>query len=164
MCSGHRFGHEAMLMIDINLIKPQKKKNTKITPVFLGIDIRAINVKAVLITIVGCYIGQFAISWFLGNRVEGYRAESTSLQKTFDDLKKELTGKTDLEKKLDEFNKKIQELKQREVEVNDALSKSSNPYKLLEDLARSMPEDLWFSKIQITSENEIRFEGSCSFL
>ena len=160
MYSCYRFGHEGVFMIDINLIRPQKQKSTQTMPVLFGIDVRAIKVKVLVITIVGCYVGRILFSWLLAIRIEGFKEESVTLEKTLSGLRKELSSTKHLETKLNEFNKKIKELKQRETEVNSVLSKKTNPYKLLENVAREMPEDLWFSKIQITSKHEILFEGT----
>ncbi len=145
-------------MIDINLIKTKKRKSAK-KFAFFGIDIRAVNIKAVLITIIGCYIVDYFFSMLLEKRIKGIQEDSVVLEKTLNKLKKELVVNIDFKKELDEFNKKFQELQQRETEVNGLLSARSNPYKILENMAREMPEDLWFKKLQITSKNSIRFDG-----
>ena len=143
-------------MIEINLIG--KKKSFEL-PTVLGINLNAINFNVLVIA----YLSTMAPDWLMTpyfqewekNIGDKIKVKQTTLSK----LKTEIKRNGNLEEQLDAFNKQIDKLKQRSVQVESIIGQKTNPQKLLERVARSIPEDLWFTVIEISSEDEVTFEG-----
>jgi hypothetical protein len=146
-------------MIEINLIK--KKKAFEL-PAVLGIDFNQINYRILVIA----YLVTLCPDWLLKPKfaelqkvvTDQLKTEQTKLSK----MKKEIGKNSNLEEQLDAFNKQIDKLKERSVQVEKIINSKTNPNKLLERIARSMPEDLWFTEIDISTENEILIKGQSS--
>ena len=50
-------------------------------------------------------------------------------------------------------------MQSRSTQVDEILKTRTNPKKILEKVARSIPEDVWFVKMGINDKNEITVEG-----
>jgi type IV pilus assembly protein PilN len=143
-------------MIEINLIK---KKATFELPTVLGINFNQINYKILFIA----YLATLCPQWFLLpelTNIEKTIKESIAVkQKKLNKLKEEIGKSNNLEDQLDAFNRQIEKLKQRSIQVENIINSKTNPNKLLERVARSIPEDLWFTKLEITTKSEITIKG-----
>ena len=74
-------------------------------------------------------------------------------------LRATISKSVNLEQKLEAFNEQIERLKQRSIQVEKIINEKTNPLKLLEKVARSIPEDMWLVHLKITEENKITFAG-----
>ncbi len=77
----------------------------------------------------------------------------------FQNLKKDIGKNSNIEEQLEAFNRQIEKLKERSVQVEKIIDEKTNPLRLLERIARSIPEDLWLSFLEITEEKEISLSG-----
>lgn len=143
-------------MIEINLLG--KKKAFEL-PTVLGMNLNHINFNVLIIA----YISTHLPDWFMKphfDEIEKGIADQLAVkQKQLSKLKKEIKKNGNLEDQLDAFNKQIEKLKQRSVQVEKIIGEKTNPQKLLERVARAVPEDLWLTNLEINDKNEIAFEG-----
>ncbi|MBT7608527.1 MAG: hypothetical protein HN576_02145 [Bacteriovoracaceae bacterium] len=143
-------------MIEINLIK---KKAAFEIPIILGMNLNLINYKILIIA----YICTFTPEWFLKpelNIIEkDLKIKIAVKQKRLAKLKAEVGKNTNLEDQLDAFNRQIEKLKERSIQVENIINSKTNPSKLLERIARAMPEELWLTQIEINERSEIKISG-----
>lgn len=130
-------------MIEINLAK----KKTKIQ--FAGVDLS----KLPYIKIALAFLIQFLLPGMFKESNQKELKETnekiSEINKEIDKIKAEERRLADLKEQIDAFKAKTKQLEERSIQVEKILQIKTNPNKLLEKLARSMPEDLWVTKIQI---------------
>jgi Tfp pilus assembly protein PilN len=143
-------------MIEINLI--QQKKPFRL-PVVLGIDLAAINIKAVIFVFVLYKVsyGYLAAEWKQQYKSEEIQVKK--LQKQLQNLKKETRGNESIKAMLDAFDKQVDNLKQRTSQVEKVINMKNNPKMLLERLARDVPKDVWFESVKLLADSKISING-----
>ena len=146
-------------MIEINLVEEKKKFKA---PTVAGMDLSQINLKMVIIAIL---INQTP-DWFLkdhfANDIKQVKEEVNKLDAEARNLSKDLKGNENIKQKLAAFNRQIQKLKQRSTQVDKIIKEKTNPKKLLEKIARSTPDDLWFDELKITQQRDVVIKGGAS--
>jgi Tfp pilus assembly protein PilN len=143
-------------MIKVNLL--ERKAPFKM-PVVLGIDFAALNIKAMIFVA----ILSFTPDWFVypmwETEFKKITTELQSLRKQYNKLKKELKGNKDIKERLEAFNKQVQKLQKRSVQVDLILQEKRNPGLLMEKLARRVPKDIWFESFLIEEDKNITIKG-----
>lgn len=143
-------------MIEVNLI--ERKKGGK-PVVVLGVDVRTINFKALSLAIVIYYVPKnyLASMWLeesraIDRQIEILDAKAKTLSeelKSFDNVKKELEA----------YNTQIERLRGRSDQVDKILKEKTSPKRLLEVIARSVPDDLWFNELVIKDDRSFELSG-----
>ena len=144
-------------MIEINL---SEKKKTFKAPVVLGIDVGQISwIPLIIGVLIYKYPeGILKEQWEEDIKVvqEQINIETKKLKK----IKRELKKNQGVKDMLLAFNEKIKTLKDRSVQVDKIIKERTNPRKLLEEVARSTPEDLWFNNLTISKDRAISISGA----
>ena len=85
----------------------------------------------------------------------------TQLQLTEENSKvnQEIEKNSNTKDQLEAYNNQVQKLKERSKQVDEILKIRTNPKKILEKIARSIPDDLWFNKLVINENKDITIEG-----
>ncbi len=144
-------------MIEINLL--EKKKGFK-APVVLGIDIAKLPWKSIIVSyLIATYPMDFLREQFKGIQAEK-SGEVVALRNRLSKLKRELRGNRTIKDQLQAFNKQIEKLKSRTAQVDKIIKLKTNPRYLLEHIARSTPEDLWFDELIFNDRNDITIKGA----
>jgi hypothetical protein len=143
-------------MIELNLL--EKKKAIKI-PIILGIDIRKINYMAVIISIV-FYNGTppFLLSYYT-DLIHAEEAVAASLQSKNSKLEKDIKSRGSGRKELESYTTQIQNAKIRSMQIDEILKARSNPKKIFEVIARTIPEDVSFESLSIDIDDNIVITG-----
>lgn len=143
-------------MIKINLL--EQKKPFKL-PVVLGLDLATINYKMLLLT----FCLSFAPAFFLyedwENEVNEKEQIVNNLRAREKNLSSKIKDQKDIEAKLSAFNNQIEVLKSRSEQVEKIIRKRTNPKMALERLSRDIPEDMWFTNLEI-SNGDLNISGS----
>lgn len=143
-------------MIETNLL--EQKKTFK-TPTVLGVDLAKINIKMLIVAIILNYVPEhFLISYF-NDQKAAVQTEIDDLNAKIAKLDEELTGTGNLREKLDAFNRQVLKLKERSEQVDQIVRERTNPAKLLEQLAKNTPDDLWLDELVINELKEISIKG-----
>ncbi len=146
-------------MIEINLL--EQKKQFKM-PSVLGIDFSQVNIKMIGFAILFAYIPEI----FIVDHFDSQGKELDELIKTknkaLTKLKKDLRGSKAVQKKLKAFNLQVKKLKDRSVLVDKIFAQKTNPKKVLEKIARSVPDDLWFTTIVIKEDKSVEIKGAAN--
>lgn len=143
-------------MIEINLIEQKKKFKA---PVILGIDIGKLPWKKLLISyLIATYPVSFLDDHFK-EEIAKEELELTALNKKYQALRREIKNNENIKAQLLAFNEQIEKLKTRTEQVDKIIKAKTNPRYVLEKIARSTPDNVWFENLVIDPENNILIEG-----
>ena len=143
-------------MIEINLL--EKKKAFK-APVILGVDTAKLPWRMI---IVASLLAKFPVDYYKEYTVEIENAkqqEVKELNKKLSKLRSELRKNKGIKEQLEAFNQQIERLKERSNQVDKIIKLKTNPKHLLEKMARSAPEDLWFNELKIDDSDKLSVKG-----
>lgn len=143
-------------MIELNLLA--KKKPMRL-PVVMGVDLQDLNFKMLTVSLIIFYIPEIFIHSYFDEKTSTEQAIIDKLTSENTAISSEITQNSNLRLQLDAYNKQVEKLKTRSVQVDEILKIRTNPKKILEKIARSIPEDLWFDTLKITSNKEIVIQG-----
>lgn len=143
-------------MIELNLL--EKKQPVKL-PTILGMDLNAVNLKMLGIALVIYYVPGMILESTLTDKYNEMDNQVRDVITRNDNLKNEINKDGNIKDQLEAY--KIQEgrLKSRSTQVDEILKYRTNPKKILEKIARSIPEDLWFNELSISEKNEVTISG-----
>ncbi len=143
-------------MIELNLL--EKKQPLKL-PVVLGVDLNVLNFKMLIIAAILFYVPEIYLKSYLEEQIAG---ETTNLQQMTEESLKitsEISKDSNVKTQLEAYNAQVEKLKSRSSQVDEILKIKTNPKKILEKIARSIPEDLWFDKLSINYDKELLISG-----
>ncbi|MCF8058195.1 MAG: PilN domain-containing protein [Bacteriovoracaceae bacterium] len=144
-------------MIEINLLE---KKNKFKAPVVLGIDFAKLPWKSLIASyLVATYPLEFAKEHFQ-SQLNLKNAEVLQLRNQLKKIRLDLKKNQGIKDQLSAFNQQIDKLKERSAQVDKIIELKSNPRYLLEKIARSTPEGLWFTELNINDKDEILIKGA----
>lgn len=144
-------------MIEINLIAKKKRLHV---PVILGMNFNKINFVALGISLVILK----SPNWVLGPGWEAekevVREEISVLNRKLRELNREIQENSHLQEQLDAFNRQIERLEARSLQVQEIINRRTNPRRVLELMARNTPDQLWYDEMVINNQNQITITGS----
>lgn len=143
-------------MIELNLL--EKKQPLKL-PTVLGVDLNTVNLKLIGLALVIYYVPGMLFDSYSQDKYSEVETALNDISAQNNKLKNEIGKDTNVKSQLEAY--KIQEgkLKNRSAQVDEILKNRTNPKKVLEKIARSIPEDLWFNEMLINEKNEITISG-----
>ncbi|MCO4792684.1 MAG: PilN domain-containing protein [Bacteriovoracaceae bacterium] len=144
-------------MIEINLLR--KKKGIEL-PVVLGIDLNQVNFKMLAVAWALTYTPKWFLKPELDKETKVVEVQLKDLQTKLRKLKKDVGNNSNVEEQLEAFNRQVQKLKKRSSQVEEIIQDKSNPRKLLERLARDIPQDMWFKDLVISNDRKIEINGA----
>lgn len=144
-------------MIEINLLGRKKKRKI---PKILGVEITEINFKMLILVYLISFVPEFLV-------YPSMEEEITAIQNTIDNLSREEKNLTtfikknqNAEDKLKAFNEQVELLRIRSAQVDKIIKSKTNPQKLLEKMARSIPEDMWLDELEVKSDKNFAMKGA----
>lgn len=143
-------------MIEINLI--EKKRGSK-PVVVLGVDVRTINFKLLGFAILVYYLPKHYIAGVWETELAAIETQVSKLDSESKKLQAELKSHGNIKEELNLYNEQIERLRQRSGQVDQILQEKSSPKSLLERIARSVPEDLWFNELVIQEDRQFFLKG-----
>ncbi len=143
-------------MIEINLIA--KKKSFK-APVVLGIDLAEVPWIKLIVSYIIYSNGPAYISDIWKQERESVQARVGALKKENKKLLADLKKNQNVEELLLAFNRQIRKLEERSKYVDKIIKDRTNPHMLLEKVARSTPDEVWFDELVINEKKEIIISG-----
>ncbi len=144
-------------MIELNLL--EKKEPLKL-PTVLGVDLNAINLKMVGIAMIIYYVPGMFLESSLNDKFTEAEAQLAALNSENAKIKAEIGKDTNIKSQLEAYKIQESKLRSRSAQVEEILKNRTNPKKILEKIARSIPEDLWFNELVINEKNEITISGA----
>lgn len=146
-------------MIKLNLLE---KKKPFLLPSVLGMDLNAVNLKMLGIAIVLYYLPSTLNSLVFEQKTTDSQAELQSLTSENESLKQKINKDANIKVQVDAFKDRVAKLELRSKQVDEILKNRTNPKKVLEKIARSIPEDVWFDSMEINEKNEIIITGGAN--
>ena len=143
-------------MIELNLLE---KKQPLVLPTVVGIDLNNLKFKMLTIAFVIYYLPSTVVSSMYDDKQIEAQKILEDLSKQSDKLTRSLNKDADVKSQVDAYKMQVTKLQQRSTQVDEILKKRSNPKKVLEKIARSIPEEVWFNSMVITDNNDVTIQG-----
>jgi Tfp pilus assembly protein PilN len=143
-------------MIELNLLE---KKAPLRLPVFVGIDLNEINLIMLVVAILFWFIPSSFFDSYVESKTQEDNKQVEEVRQKIDQIKKEVGKNAQIKDILKAYQDQVEKLKGRSSQVDEILKLRTNPKKILEKLARSAPDDLWFNNLKISASNEIYVYG-----
>lgn len=143
-------------MIELNLLE---KKAPLRLPVVLGVDLNEMNFKMLGVAMFMYYVPEIFVRSHFDEQL---KIEEETFQTIMAETRKveaEIGKNTNVKSQLEAYNKQVEKLKARSSQVDEILKIRTNPKKILEKIARSIPEDLWFDQLRINEKSEVIITG-----
>jgi len=143
-------------MISINLVK--KKEKYKL-PVVMGVDLNNVNWKNLILAWILLQVPALTVEKQWLEELSAKKVEVTEMRKKHAALRKRNRSNKQLSKMLTALNNRVEEIKAREKQVEKIVKIKTNPKKLLERLARDLPQEVWFDQLLIDRDKNIEVSG-----
>lgn len=143
-------------MIELNLL--EKKQPIRL-PNILGLDLNNLNFKMLGVALFIYYVPEIIVHNYFDEKIKTEETILSGITSEADAITKEIGKNTNVKSQLDAYNKHIERLKARSEQVDEILKIRTNPKKILEKIARSIPEDLWFDQLKINENKDVTIIG-----
>ena len=143
-------------MIELNLLE---KKHPFRLPSILGMDLNSLNFKMIGIAIFIFYIPEIFVRAHFDDKLKQEQDILTQITNQNAKTMQEISKNSNTRAQLEAYNNQVQKLKERSKQVDEILKIRTNPKKILEKIARSIPEDLWFDQLTINENKDITILG-----
>lgn len=143
-------------MIELNLLE---KKQPLRLPSVLGVDLNGLNFKMIGLAFFIYYIPEIFIRSYFEDKITTEQELLNQITTQNTNLTKEIGKNTNIKSQLEAYNNQVEKLKERSSQVDEILKIRTNPKKVLEKIARSIPEDLWFDSLKITDTKDVSILG-----
>ena len=143
-------------MIELNLLE---KKQPLVLPTVLGVDFNNLNFKMLIFATIIYYMPDIIVPRMYNEKTEGAQLTLKQVSNQNAKIKESILKDRDIKTQLDAYKVQVTKLQSRSAQVDEILKTRTNPKKILEKIARSIPEDVWFDELNITGKNEIVING-----
>lgn len=143
-------------MIELNLLE---KKEPLRLPTVLGVDLNGLNFKMIGVALFIYYVPEIFVHSYFEEKLVAEREVLDQVTAQATKIKQEIGKNTNIKSQLDAYNKQVERLKARSSQVDEILKIRTNPKKVLEKIARSIPEDLWFDSLKIADTKDVTIIG-----
>lgn len=143
-------------MIELNLLE---KKKPLVLPTVIGINLNHLNLKMFVIGLVLYYLPGPLNSILFSSQIQEIETQLSDISSQNEKLVKNIDKESDIKNTVTAYKLQLQRLQNRSVQVDEILKTRTNPKKVLEKIARSIPEDVWFDSLEISNKNEIKIKG-----
>ncbi len=144
-------------MIKVNILG--KAEGFKL-PTVLGMDLTALSIRGFIAVIILWYVADYAVFSTWNNEVSQVREKNASVQNEINQVDDTIKKNAGIKAQIEEFKAQFERLKNRREQVDKIFQARSNPYRVLERLARNIPEDAWFESIRFTEDKKVILEGA----
>jgi Tfp pilus assembly protein PilN len=144
-------------MIKINLL--EKKKPFRL-PVVMGVDLNEVKIKPLIATYLLSLVVDAYVTPTFTEGIDAIQAENTKLNKELKKHKREVGQNSQHNQLLQEYEKQITKLKDREVQVAAIIEQKTNPKNILLAISKITPEGLWLDSLSISEGSKITIQGS----
>lgn len=143
-------------MIKLNLLDRKKAAGL---PTVLGMDLNKVNLKAVIISLVVLVLPPHVIDYIYVEKINTINQNLASLNAQSEIIKKEIESNEEVRTQLESYKAQVKKLEMRSRQVDEILQFKSNPKKVLEKVARSIPDDVWIESLSIDKAHDFSLKG-----
>jgi Tfp pilus assembly protein PilN len=143
-------------MIELNLLE---RKKPFAFPIVLGMDFNILNFRMLAIALVIYYMPGFVAGQMFDKKLEDTAASITKLTGDSAKIQADMSKEGNIQAQVLAYKEQVTKLESRSKQVDEILKTRTNPKKILEKIARSMPDDVWFNEMSINDKNEITISG-----
>lgn len=143
-------------MIELNLL--ERKEKVKL-PVVAGLDLNFINIPAMIGAVAITFGASYYYTSYFEEIIAKEEAISTSLKDQNTKLESEIKAKETKKKELEAYFEQVQKTRVRFLQIDEILKTRTNPKKIMEVIARTIPDDVYIDTLQINAKDEITLNG-----
>jgi len=143
-------------MIKVNLLGQRKSKKL---PTVLGVDLNTLNFKLIILAYVFGAIAESYVHGIIEEDKGNIEQNLASLKKNYTELQSEVKKFDNTREELETYNEQVSKLKERSKQVTAIINQKINPKPVLEQIAKTLPSDVWLESLEITKGNTIRLSG-----
>ena len=143
-------------MIELNLLE---KKQPVVLPTVIGIDLNKINIKMLGIAIVIYYLPSILVSSLYEDKIAEAERKLKVILAQNEQSSAAIDKDNNVKYQVEAYKSQVMKLQSRSTQVDEILKNRTNPKKILEKIARSIPEDVWFTSLSINEKHEISIQG-----
>ena len=143
-------------MIKVNLLGQRKRKKL---PTVMGVDLNTLNFKLIILAYVFGAIVESYVQGMIEDEKGLVQQNLTKLEETYKDLRAEVKKFDNTREELESFNEQVKRLRERSKQVTAIINQKTNPKPVLEQIAKTLPPDVWLESLQITNGSTIRIKG-----
>jgi Tfp pilus assembly protein PilN len=143
-------------MIELNLIE---KKQPLVLPTVLGLNLNDLNFKMLGVALVIYYMPDIVVSQMYSGKIEEAQSSLDQMTEENSKIKSSIQKDKDIKDLVDAYKIQVTKLQSRSAQVDEILSTRTNPKKIFEKIARSIPEDVWFDEMSINEKHEVTITG-----
>jgi Tfp pilus assembly protein PilN len=105
------------------------------------------------------FVPQMILDSYIETTTQTIDAEIAELRESTNKAKEELAKHGSIKDKLKLYQDQVEKLKERSLQVDELLKIRTNPKKVLEKIARSIPEDVWLDDLKINGDGDVNISG-----
>jgi Tfp pilus assembly protein PilN len=144
-------------MIKINLVAPRK---VKAQGALTGINFAMIKWKWAVSFLVVYLASSYYMAQDWESKKQAVNQEMSGYDTQIKKLDKEIASNKDVKEMLKMFEDQVEKLRSRADTVQEIIKAKINPEKVLERLARDIPEDVWLNEMVINPDKTISMKGA----
>jgi len=143
-------------MIKLNFIAKQKTNNQVIV---FGVDLKNISWVKITLSLVFLYVVPDLSSFYFEPKYKEIDDQTKIKNIELRKITKKLRNNKKLQKQIDEFENKKNELIKTKKTIESIMSERRDPFNILYYLAKFLPKDVWFEKIEISNKNVLKINA-----
>ncbi|MBP5295872.1 MAG: PilN domain-containing protein [Bacteriovoracaceae bacterium] len=144
-------------MIELNLIEVKTSQLSGIRP--LLVLLKSVNWIVVAIAGAGYLGGEWYLDESWNKEREEKEGERDQLAKEVRQLKSDIKKNQDVKDMIIAFNKQAEVLKARSAQIEEIRQLKINPQRILERIARDVPETVWLNSIELLPAKTVSIQG-----
>lgn len=144
-------------MIKVNILG--KAEGFKL-PTVVGIDFSQLSIRGFISVILLWYVADYAVFETWNAEIFQLQEKNRMVQDNINQVQDTISKNAGIKAQIEEFKAQFERLKNRREQVDKIFQTRSNPYRVLERLARNIPDDAWFDSIKFTEDKKVILEGA----
>lgn len=143
-------------MIELNLLG---RKRVKKLPVLVGLDLNKINVPLVIAALIFYNATPSFLTDYYLQLIATEENNIAEAKKLNTQLEAEIKSRGDGKRELESYVEQVKKSKIRSMQIEEILKTRTNPKKILEVVARTIPADVSFDELAIDADDTVVMRG-----
>ena len=146
-------------MIELNLL--ERKVKVKL-PVIAGIDLNYVNIPLVIVAILITGASSYYYTSYYEEIIAKEESVGAGIKEQTSKIDAEIKSKEAKKRELEAYIEQVQKARVRSLQIDEIIKTRTNPKKILEVIARTIPDEVTFDTLEITANDDISINGESS--
>ena len=144
-------------MIELNLLERKAKVRL---PVIAGFDLNFVNIPMVIIAFLITFASSYYYTSYYEEIIAKEEAIGTGIKDQTAKIDAEIKSKEAKKRELEAYFEQVQKARIRSLQIDEIIKTRTNPKKILEVIARTIPDEVSFDSLEIERNDEITISGN----